>query len=144
VTDSAETHQLIYQDNPQAKHLTSSGFGTDEIQAMKQRQGKDHKEDQEDVAGHNGDYGENDTTSARLDKLPVEQSEGLEAQGTTSGDIGEMLKAAGNDLFDGVDEVSDAELIDDVADSELLDESPEVLRDHVLFRELGVGHDWYV
>jgi hypothetical protein len=44
-----------------------------------------------------------------------------------------MLEGVENDLFDGDGQI---------ADSELLDESPEVLRDHALFRERGVGHDW--
>jgi hypothetical protein len=46
-----------------------------------------------------------------------------------------MLEVIESDLLDGVDEV---------ADSELLDESPEALRDTILFRfsEFGVGHGW--
>lgn len=115
------------------EHLTSGRFNTGETQTTKERHDNEHGIDQENHADHNSDSGEKGTTSARLDGFLAEDSEGLEAQGTTSGNIGEMLKVVGSDLFDGIDEV---------AESELLDESLDLLRGHVLYRELDVSHNW--
>lgn len=89
----------------------------------------------DDGADGSDDCTENDTTSARLDELLAEQSGGLEVQGATSGDVGEMLEVVESDTLDGVDKI---------AHSQLLDESPEVIGGTIVFRFRGfdVGHGW--
>jgi hypothetical protein len=128
VTGSAETHQsIIPKTSSQAKRRTSS-------RSSKRRPGQDSEVEQEDVADHRGDCGDNGQVLAHLEVILVERSEVCECERTVSGEIEDTLEVVENDLLDGVDEV---------ADSELFDQSPEILRGAILFRlrELGVGHD---